>query len=125
MENFKTTIITEALPVDILYKLENAPTYNNGNYIKRSHQLYDNGDFYEGNIADGKRCGHGIYSWSNGAQYTGGWLDNQCHGYGTMHYADGGVYCGNWIYDKRNGYGELKLTNGTVYKGNWVDDSLS
>lgn len=38
---------------------------------------YDGGDVYEGEILNGKRHGHGTYTWTNGDTYEGQWKDGK------------------------------------------------
>ena len=48
-----------------------------------------NGDTYEGEFLNGKRHGHGIYTWSDGTRYEGEYRDNQKHGRGIETSSDG------------------------------------
>ena len=41
------------------------------------------GDKYEGKWKNGKRHGHGTYTWSNGVKFVGEWKDGKRHGHGT------------------------------------------
>ncbi len=60
---------------------------------------YENGDYYVGDLKDGKRNGKGIYK-----------------------FACGNVYEADWKDGKRNGKGILKLACGNVYEGDYNDN---
>ena len=79
--------------------------------------IYPNGDRYEGDMKDGKRCGEGNCVYSNGDKYEGGWLDDLRDGEGLMEYARGGSYKGGWCQDDHEGEGELALPDGRIAKG--------
>ena len=48
-----------------------------------------NGDVYDGEFKDGKRHGHGVYTWSYGGVYDGEWKDGKQHGQGVKTWVDG------------------------------------
>lgn len=53
---------------------------------------YADGNTYEGEVADGKRSGKGVFTWKQGgttvAKYDGQWSDDQMDGTGTYYYSD-------------------------------------
>ena len=55
-----------------------------------------NGDRYDGEYKNDKKCGLGIYQFASGFEYNGEFLN-----------------------DKRHGLGELKLQDGSIEKGEW------
>ena len=68
------------------------------------------GDFYNGNLQEGKRHGFGIYRYSNGDVYEGDWKNDQRHGKGIyISESDKIKYDGAFIRDKYHGYGIIKL----------------
>jgi len=72
----------------------------------------DSGNTYTGAWRDGKKHGHGRYTWANGDRYTGAHCDDKRHGHDTFTWACGRSYEGTWhesapirarILDRRNG----------------------
>lgn len=97
---------------------------------------YDGGDVYEGEILNGKRHGHGTYTWADGDTYEGDWKDGKRCGRGKliqygkspsgetyMKYS----YDGEWLDSKEHGHGICvegdfgweKMDK--VFEGEWVD----
>ena len=42
--------------------------------------MFENGDYYYGELSDGKKHGRGIFKWKNGAVYEGVFEENQISG---------------------------------------------
>ena len=97
---------------------------------------YDGGDVYEGEILNGKRHGHGTYTWADGDTYEGDWKDGKRCGRGKviqygkspsgetyMKYS----YDGEWLDSKEHGhgicvegdFGMAKMDK--VFEGEWVN----
>ena len=97
---------------------------------------YDGGDVYEGEILNGKRHGHGTYTWADGDTYEGDWKDGKRCGRGKliqygkspsgetyMKYS----YDGEWLDSKEHGHGICvegdfgmeKMDK--VFEGKWVN----
>lgn len=97
---------------------------------------YDGGDVYEGEILNGKRHGHGTYTWADGDTYEGEWKDGKLCGRGKliqygkspsgetyMKYS----YDGEWLDNREHGHGICvegdfgweKMDK--VFEGEWVD----
>ena len=97
---------------------------------------YDGGDVYEGEILNGKRHGHGTYTWADGDTYEGDWKDGKRCGRGKliqygkspsgetyMKYS----YDGEWLDSKEHGHGICvegdfgmeKMDK--VFEGEWVN----
>lgn len=97
---------------------------------------YDGGDVYEGEILNGKRHGHGTYTWADGDTYEGDWKDGKRCGRGKliqygkspsgetyMKYS----YDGEWLDNREHGHGICvegdfgweKMDK--VFEGEWVD----
>ena len=97
---------------------------------------YDGGDVYEGEILNGKRHGHGTYTWADGDTYEGDWKDGKRCGRGKliqygkspsgetyMKYS----YDGEWLDGKEHGHGICvegdfgweKMDK--VFEGEWVN----
>ena len=98
---------------------------------------YDGGDVYEGEILNGKRHGHGTYTWAYGDTYEGDWKDGKRCGRGKLiQYgkvpATGETYVkrsydGEWLDSKEHGHGICvegdfgMYKNDKVYEGEWVN----
>ena len=98
---------------------------------------YDGGDVYEGEILNGKRHGHGTYTWADGDTYEGDWKDGKRCGRGKLiQYgkvpATGETYVkrsydGEWLDSKEHGHGICvegdfgmeKMDK--VFEGEWVN----
>ena len=97
---------------------------------------YDGGDVYEGEILNGKRHGHGTYTWADGDTYEGDWKEGKRCGRGKliqygkspsgetyMKYS----YDGEWLDSKEHGHGICvegdfgmeKMDK--VFEGEWVN----
>lgn len=97
---------------------------------------YDGGDVYEGEILNGKRHGHGTYTWADGDTYEGDWRDGKRCGRGKLiQYgkipATGETYVkrsydGEWLDSKEHGHGICVegdfswFKNDKVLEGEWV-----
>ena len=82
---------------------------------------FPGGDVYLGAYYNGRRHGHGTYSWKKPrARYVGEYVDSWRHGRGMMCHPDGGRYQGEYVAGKRHGYGVYVYPNGDVYAGEWV-----
>jgi len=87
----------------------------------KARVTYANGDTFEGELADGRKHGKGVYVWKEAkASYEGQWADGQRNGDGRFNYPDGSRYEGGWEGDARNGKGTLLYPNGDSYCGQWV-----
>ena len=97
---------------------------------------YDGGDVYEGEILNGKRHGHGTYTWAYGDTYEGDWKDGKRCGRGKLiQYGkspSGETYIkysydGEWLDSKEHGHGICvegdfgMYKNDKVYEGEWVN----
>lgn len=58
--------------------------------------MNDGIDVYEGEYANDRKCGYGIYKWSNGTIYKGNFLDDKRNGKGEIIWNDGASYVGEW-----------------------------
>ena len=97
---------------------------------------YDGGDVYEGEILNGKRHGHGTYTWADGDTYEGDWKDGKRCGRGNLiQYGKSPTgetymkysYDGEWLEGKEHGHGICvegdfgweKMDK--VFEGEWVN----
>jgi len=68
--------------------------------------IFSNGNYYEGQFAENKRCGQGTMEWKNAVVRDGVIINDKL-----------GTYVGEWEDDMRNGYGQFTEKAGTVYEG--------
>ena len=108
------------------------------------YMVFYDGEYYHGELKDGKAHGNGKCTTVIGDVYGGEWKDNKCHGKGTFTFASGEVYDGEWkdgigfegthtfgngeVYDGefkddiKHGKGTYTFADGDVYDGEWKDD---
>ncbi|KAL7747632.1 hypothetical protein RI367_006921 [Sorochytrium milnesiophthora] len=111
---------TEQVPSIGTYDGERSAT---GERHGQGTATFPNGDTYHGMYYNGRRHGHGVYSWKKPrARYIGEYVDNWRHGRGMMCYPDGGRYQGEFVAGKRHGYGVYVYPNADVYAGEWVQN---
>jgi hypothetical protein len=84
--------------------------------------MYADGGSYEGELAEGLRCGHGIHKLPNGGFYEGQWQNDQKNGKGLFVSANGNRYDGEWKDDQKHGCGVTNLANGSQHVGEWKND---
>ena len=63
------------------------------------------GDTYEGQWANDKANGFGIYNHVNGAKYQGFWKDDLQHGIGVETWVDTSKYEGEYSFGRKHGLG--------------------
>ncbi|MBR5602907.1 MAG: hypothetical protein IKW51_01665 [Bacteroidales bacterium] len=68
---------------------------------------YPNGDCYEGEWKDDKRCGKGIcwYGRNKDKMYEGDWLNDKREGHGIWKYENGDIVECEWKSGDKNGEG--------------------
>ena len=60
--------------------------------------MWPEGDYYTGEIKDGKRHGEGTFTFEHGNTYVGQWKDDKKHGLGKATFASGQVsHDGEWV----------------------------
>lgn len=82
---------------------------------------YSKGEYYEGELKNGKFHGYGIFSVKKGTCYEGTWVDGEMSGAGKIVYEIGEEYDGEWRKNLKHGFGEMKYKNGSVYRGLWKE----
>ncbi|GEM_PF-6594410 len=145
METKADTAVTSAVPADIApaspaakddpdkstpqaefkrVELEDGDVYEGyfQNGKKNGHGTYtwSNGDVFDGDWMDGKRTGKGKITWSNGASFDGEWKDNRMTE-GRYTFPDGETYEGSFQNGKFEGYGKQVFPDGEKYEGQWHD----
>ena len=85
----------------------------------KGSMVWANGDYYVGEIKDGKKHGEGTYTWADGAKYVGQYKDGKKHGEGTWTFASGDTYVGQWKDGKKHGQGKQTFSDGRTYEGEW------
>ena len=81
---------------------------------------------FEGEFANGKRNGFGVYYWRDGNRFSGGHSGGVRSGPGVFTYADGRRYEGEYSNSRRSGPGVRWDSQGRVQQaGLWTNDSLT
>lgn len=81
---------------------------------------HHHGVMYTGQWKDGKRDGHGVYTYANGRTYTGQWKAGLRDGRGVLKFASGQQYDGEWKNDQREGWGVFQDSYNHRYEGEWA-----
>ncbi|CAN8291961.1 unnamed protein product [Cochlearia groenlandica] len=90
-------------------------------FAKEGVELYNNGDFYEGEIHKGKCNGSGVYYYFVRGRYEGDWFDGRYDGHGIESWARGSRYKGEYKQGLRHGYGVYRFYTGDCYAGEWFN----
>lgn len=88
---------------------------------------------YEGEFQNGKRQGHGVFTWTYEGDpadgkplyFDGEWVDDHIGTSGILAFANLGVYEGDFAKNLRSGIGKFTWENGDQYYGNWVKDQIN
>ena len=89
----------------------------------RAETDFYNGDKYVGDVATGKRHGHGVYYYDSGDKYTGNWNQGKQEGHGVYVYANGDRYVGEWMQGKHHGEGTYYFKSGKIFQGGYKTGS--
>jgi hypothetical protein len=73
--------------------------------------IHANGDYYEGEWAEGRKQGKGIYYKSDGSICDGEWRNDKLNGQASEHHPDGSRYCGEYSEGRKHGKGKLVWAN--------------
>lgn len=101
--------------------------------FRRLEVRYPSGDFYVGEVVDGKREGRGTYYFQNGDIYVGEFVCDTFHGLGAFKKANfsingqacvGRSYEGEFKDGLRCGRGVLRSGFGDTYDGSFVSDAF-
>ena len=87
------------------------------NNINHGTIEYKNGDFFEGDIKQGKAHGNGKMVYHNKNKYQGEFLNDLRHGKGQLTFVNASFYSGEFANDHFHGKGVFRFSNGNVYKG--------
>ena len=88
-------------------------------------QIYESGNYYEGDIKNWMRHGKGIfYYYKLGDIYIGDWRYNNQNGYGIEYFSNGNKYEGEWKNDLADGIGIFTWKNGSKYEGTMVKNKI-
>ena len=113
----------------IIIDLKPQLNYKNGNYYKgdiingkaygKGILYYKNGKIrYEGDFINDKFEGNGKYYYENGEYYIGQFKNGKAHGKGILYYKNEKIkYEGDFINGKFEGFGNYYYENGNYYKG--------
>ncbi len=77
---------------------------------------------YLGEWKDGKKNGHGKFTWEDGRVYEGAWKDDTMTGWGVFTWPDGSRYEGQWMNNLRHGTGTFYTADGRKVETEWRYD---
>lgn len=83
------------------------------------------GGLYDGDWSDGKKHGHGVYSYPSGARYEGQWANDSRDGYGVYVFPSGGSYVGSFVNGMPQGLGVRTSPKGKATYGRFDQGNLS
>ncbi len=83
---------------------------------------FQNGDVYEGEYQNSKRCGHGRMEFINGDLYVGSWQGGQMHGLGKYLYHNHHKFEGTFAMGARHGKGKYQYPDGEIIIHKYVRD---
>ena len=127
-------LIKNTVEVIGIYKLSNI--YKDENYgtliysiiqlLQTKNKIYENGDYYIGEMLDDKSHGKGILYYKNGnVLYDGEFVYGKKQGLGKRIYKSGNYYIGQWLNDKKHGKGIEYYKNDNIkYDGEFVNDKF-
>ena len=116
-ENYGTLINS------IIQLLESENEIIKDKLINNQKKIYENGNYYIGQILNDKEYGQGKVCDKNGnIIYDGDFVNGKKEGNGKFIFEDGTYYIGQWLNDKMNGKGKLYTKNGElIYDGDFVN----
>ena len=86
----------------------------------------NNGNYYMGQLENGKAKGIGEMLIKNKMRFKGEFNDDLPCGKGVLeNFCDDSIYEGDILNGMKNGYGEIKFKNGIEYKGEFMDDKFN
>lgn len=92
-----------------------------GNCVNgKGTMVYTIGDTYEGDFVNGKKAGHGTYTFKNGQVYVGQFSDNLRNGKGKFTFSDGSIYEGSFVNDNFIGHGIYTAKSGSKQTGKFT-----
>ena len=87
--------------------------------------IYNNEDYYNGEILNNKKEGKGFYYYKKeDKKYYGDWKNDIREGNG-YEINNNGKYEGEWKYNNFEGKGKFNWLNGDVYEGEWKNGELN
>mmetsp|Transcript_24771 Transcript_24771/g.37745 ORF Transcript_24771/g.37745 Transcript_24771/m.37745 type:complete len:329 (+) Transcript_24771:54-1040(+) len=96
--------------------------FASGNIVNgKGFIVWASGNYYEGDIRNGKKHGVGRFTWASGQTYEGQLINGDFEGRGVFKYEDGGRYEGAVHKDKKHGHGHMVYGSGNEYDGSYVD----
>lgn len=78
------------------------------------------GNWYQGDMRNGKFHGLGMIQYTNGEKFEGEFKDNMFLK-GSFYHLNGATYDGEWINNTFNGQGVYRYPNGIIAVGEWKD----
>ena len=110
------------------YKKENYGTliYSFIQILNYKKKIYENGEYYIGEMLNGLRHGKGKEYYKNGTiMYDGNFVNGKREGDGKYIDESGNYYIGQWLNDLQHGKGIVYYKNGTImYDGNFINGKI-
>ena len=91
-------------------------------YLMNPDVILIDGYEYTGDFKDGCRQGKGVILYKNGDKYDGEWANDKYNGKGIYYFHDGSTYEGGYKDDLKCGKGRYKFASGNKYEGNFEND---
>ncbi|KAJ7949351.1 Phosphatidylinositol-4-phosphate 5-kinase family protein [Quillaja saponaria] len=88
--------------------------------VSHAEKVFENGDFYTGQMAGNVPHAHGKYLWTDGCMYVGEWHKGKTMGKGMFSWPSGATYEGEFKSGYLDGKGTYTGTSGDTYRGSWV-----
>lgn len=144
----KLNDVVNASLKDVFSFAARPPTISPENFKPtQSEQSFTNGSYYQGQMVEKKKYGHGRYISKEGRIYEGQWSNDKCDGKGHLKdlesfyygfwengskqgegyeiwHQDGTVYIGDHLNSMKNGFGVYIWKDGTRYVGQFSNDVI-
>ena len=99
--------------------------WKDNNYGNFGSFFDDNGNYYMGELLDGKAKGKGEMLMNNKFKYSGEFDDDLPCGKGILeNYEDNSIYEGEIVFGIKEGKGKIKFNDGTLYEGDFKNDEF-
>ena len=120
----KTYPIEQSCIQEIEYAINNGQFIDGdvaeGVKIGKDVFMWESGNRYEGDFLGGKRTGNGVYIWPGGDRYEGDFIAGAATGKGVWTSSMGYRYEGDFVAGKRTGKGVATWARDKGYKGNFA-----
>ncbi len=109
-----------------IYKKDNVKiigdSWFKNNIKKIGMEIYNDDNYYQGELDNSIKNGIGLYRWPDGTIYLGEWKNNKMDGIGLIKYSNDSIYIGEYKNGLMNGWGEFLWSDFKYYCGNYLND---